>query len=212
MWTPYVAELFNTVSSVPIFALGMFGVVWGLRRGYAKRFIMPLFLFGLVGLGSVAFHGTLLYAGQAMDELPMIYAATALLFSVVETKATIARAWLAPALVLYCAAFTAAYILSPDLFVYFLLTYIALILAIFFGSIDYYRRIKHAGAKRLLWLAAIFYLGGFFLFWMPDKLSCAAVQRFQFHALFHLTSSIGPWCSASAPGAGWVGSRAGARP
>ena len=167
--------------------------MWGLRRGYAKRFLLPLALFGLVGLGSVAFHGTLLYAGQALDELPMIYAATALLFSVVETKRTIARAWLAPALVLYCAAFTAAYVLSPDLFVYFLLTYIALILAIFFGSIDYYRRIKHEGVKRLLWLAALFYLGGFFVFWMPDKLACAAVQRYQFHALFHLTSSIGPW-------------------
>ena len=102
-----------------------------------------------------------------MDELPMIYAAAALLFSVFETQPVIKRKWLAPALVIYCLAFTAAYLMSPDLFVYFLLTYIVLILSIFFGSLAYYQRIRHEGAKRLLRLAALFYLGGFFFFWMP---------------------------------------------
>lgn len=97
----------------------------------------------------------------------MIYAAATLLFSVFETKPKIERAWLAPALVIYCLAFTSAYLMSPDLFVYFLLTYIALILCIFFGSLSYYRRIRHKGAKRLLRWAAILYLGGFTFLWMP---------------------------------------------
>jgi len=189
----YIAEFFNTLTSVPIFLFGFLGVVHGLRQGYRARFLVPLALFALVGAGSMAFHGTLLYVGQAMDELPMIWGAAALLFSVVETKPAVGRWWLAPALVAYCVAFTAAYLLTPDLFVYFLLSYIALILSIFFGSLAYYRRIEHAGAKRMLAAAAVLYLGGFFLFWLPDKLACANVQRFQFHALFHLTSSIGPW-------------------
>jgi hypothetical protein len=97
----------------------------------------------------------------------MIYAAAALLFSVLETEPVIKRPWLAPLLVLYCAAFTLAYLLSPDLFVYFLLTYIALILSIFYGSLKYYNRIASQPVKRLLVLAAVFYVGGFVIFWLP---------------------------------------------
>jgi len=140
-----------------------------------------------------------------MDELPMIWAAAALLFSVFETKPEIERTWLAPALVLYCAGFTAAYLSSPDLFVFFLLTYIALILSLFFGSLAYYSRIQHIAAKRLLVAAAVLYLGGFFLFWLPDKLACKSVQAFQFHALFHLTSTMGPWVRGRG---GWGAPRA----
>ena len=61
VYTPYVAEFFNTLSSLPIFLIGLFGVVWGLRSGYRKRFLIPMAIFSFVGIGSMAFHGTLLF-------------------------------------------------------------------------------------------------------------------------------------------------------
>jgi len=53
--------------------------------------------------------------------------------------------------------------------------------------------VRHDGAKRLLVAAFVFYVGGFAVLWLPDRLACARVQRFQLHALFHLTSTVGPW-------------------
>ena len=69
VYSPYIAEFFNVISSIPIVLAGILGVWIGLRGGYRKRFIVPCALTILVGLGSIAFHGTLLYWGQAMDEL-----------------------------------------------------------------------------------------------------------------------------------------------
>src|SRR5262245_39770729 len=73
--TPWVAEWWNTVSSVPIAGLGAFGL-WRWSRsgpGREARFALGYALLAIVGLGSIAFHGTLLKAAQACDELPMIF-------------------------------------------------------------------------------------------------------------------------------------------
>ena len=69
VYSPYIAEFFNVLSSVPIVLAGLMGAWIGICGGFRKRFIVPCFLTMLVGMGSIAFHGTLLYWGQAMDEL-----------------------------------------------------------------------------------------------------------------------------------------------
>ena len=69
VFSRYIAEFFNVLSSVPIVFAGCLGIYVGLKQKWAKRFIAPSLLTVLVGLGSIAFHGTLQYCGQAMDEL-----------------------------------------------------------------------------------------------------------------------------------------------
>jgi hypothetical protein len=78
VYTPYIAEWWNTLTSFPIFALALYGFFVGLRQGYSKRVLAPLLLMAVVGFGSMAFHGTLQKWGQAIDELAMIWAAAAL--------------------------------------------------------------------------------------------------------------------------------------
>ena len=191
VYTQYVAEFFNTVTSIPIFLMGVFGVVHGIRNGYRKRFLVPLTTIALIGIGSIAFHATLRKEGQAMDELSMIWGATAMLFSVIETKRDINRQWLAPALLVYLSLFTAAYLLAPAdslIFPVFLLSYSFAIIGLLFGARAYYSQIKNATVQRMLVISTICFFGSFFLFWLPDKLACAQVQRFQLHAIFHLLS------------------------
>ncbi|KAG0076657.1 Alkaline ceramidase 3 [Linnemannia elongata] len=80
----YIAEFWNTISSLFIVALGELGLY--LCPTKEKRFKVAFRTISVVGIGSTLFHGTLRHKMQLLDELPMIYAATALLFICTETK------------------------------------------------------------------------------------------------------------------------------
>ncbi|KAI8923918.1 ceramidase, partial [Entophlyctis helioformis] len=69
--TSYVAEYFNTVSSLAMAAVGLLGVL--LHPWAERRFHVAFLTTVAVGLGSVAFHGTLHKFAQALDEVPMLY-------------------------------------------------------------------------------------------------------------------------------------------
>lgn len=79
----YVAEWWNTLSSVAMVAVGVVGA-WLHRRVLEPRFLWAFALVSLVGLGSIAFHGTLLFQLQMLDELPMVYLVTLIVFMLVE--------------------------------------------------------------------------------------------------------------------------------
>lgn len=71
--TYYIAEFYNTLSSLPMLFLAIFGI-WYTRK-YATKEIRYLCVFAaifFVGFGSVAFHGTLRFYAQLLDELPMV--------------------------------------------------------------------------------------------------------------------------------------------
>ncbi|RKO97739.1 hypothetical protein CXG81DRAFT_11240, partial [Caulochytrium protostelioides] len=56
--SPFLAEFWNAISSLAMFFIGIM----------------------IVGLGSLAFHGTLVRATQAWDELPMLISTNAFVF------------------------------------------------------------------------------------------------------------------------------------
>ena len=71
--SPYVAEFWNTLSNASYVVVGLLGVAQCLRRGYEKRFVAVAAGVLVIGFGSAAFHGTLLYEFQLADELPMVW-------------------------------------------------------------------------------------------------------------------------------------------
>ena len=84
-FTPYVCELFNTLSSLAMVAVGVVGLV----RYWKKvewRFLVAFFAISLVGLGSALFHATLKYELQMLDELPMVYLALVMVFTLLEIQ------------------------------------------------------------------------------------------------------------------------------
>jgi dihydroceramidase len=79
--TPFVAEFWNTLSSLAMVTAGLMGLF---SRRFAKEIRLAFALLVLVGLGSVAFHATLRFELQMLDELPMLYLVTWLVWLLVE--------------------------------------------------------------------------------------------------------------------------------
>ena len=126
---PYIAEFWNTLSSLPIIATGAVGLYLGLRQGYRRRFLIPYATLIVVGVGSTLFHGTLTYWGQALDELTMVWMALGCVYLGFELDPRrVRRPWLAPALALWAAAFTAAYftLRGSSYFAFFVAVFAAL--------------------------------------------------------------------------------------
>jgi len=197
----YVAEWYNTLSSIPIALLGLLALGWGLRGAIRKdpRFAFGGLIVAVVGLGSVAFHGTLLRLSQALDELPMIYSGLTFLYVVRWRRdgAASARRWWQVGLLAYAAAFTVAYFVLPQYFIFFIITYAVAVTAIVVQS----ARISWGAEadplrQRLLTLAAGAYVGGVALLWVPEHILLPCdhwIQGFQLHAWFHLTSAVGSY-------------------
>ncbi len=73
VFTKYIAEFWNCISSLLMCLLGGILIIRGLYYNIEKRFLLMNFSFGFVGFGSAYFHGTLTHFGQMADELPMVY-------------------------------------------------------------------------------------------------------------------------------------------
>ncbi|KAF8899059.1 ceramidase [Infundibulicybe gibba] len=69
----YVAEMANTFSNLFTVFLAVYGLVLVRRENLPTRCLVGNIGVGLVGVGSFAFHATLLFQAQLADELPMIY-------------------------------------------------------------------------------------------------------------------------------------------
>lgn len=69
----YVAEMANSFSNVFQITLAIFGALQAARQSLPFRYIFGYAGIALVGVGSFAFHATLLFQAQLADELPMIY-------------------------------------------------------------------------------------------------------------------------------------------
>ncbi len=197
VFTPLVAEFWNTVSSLLITVAGIAGAIrWG-GRAEDRRFQIAFGLFAFVGLGSAAFHGTLLRVTQALDELPMVYfglvAVWILLHRTRPAGEGTATAW---AFALIAVGFTAGYGLLPAGYFELFLGGYALCIAFMIGrSIQLSMRPQTPPHVWNMCLAAVgFYVGGFCLFWLPEVglFGCEhPLKAMQLHSWWHITSIFG---------------------
>lgn len=83
-WSKYIAEPMNSVTNLAFIALALYGARNSLRSKLPWRYTVTNLGIALVGLGSLAFHATLLYEAQLLDELPMIYTSLCLSYCILE--------------------------------------------------------------------------------------------------------------------------------
>lgn len=195
----YVAEWWNTLSSLPLVILGIYGLVRVLRaRGVEPRFAVAFAAMTLVGVGSTAFHGTLLKSAQALDELPMIYCGLTFVYLIVNRQLETRhhRIWQL-GLGLYAALFTVVYLTFQAYFVFFIWSYAAIITALVLLSARLAFGPEGSAMHRWLFgISAGSYVGGVALLWMPEHVLLACdhpAQALELHALFHITSLIGTY-------------------
>ena len=84
VFTHYIAEFFNTISSLAMVMCGLCGVYFHYNKYFEKRYLFSFASVAVVGIGSAAFHGTLLFTLQMLDELPMIYSALIMTYIMIE--------------------------------------------------------------------------------------------------------------------------------
>jgi len=191
----YVAEFFNTITSLPAFFLALHGLYLTYKYGYDKRFYVVNAMVGMVGLGSAAFHGTLLYTGQILDELPMVYASLSILYAVLEMDSTDkgpVYKFAAPMLFCYSFLFTVVYLYLPSFFIFFLVGYILSILTLVYRCSLIFRNPATLKSQKVFIVLAIsFYIGGWLFFWIPEIVFCDQLQALNFHSWWHVTSTLG---------------------
>jgi dihydroceramidase len=201
VYTPYVAEMWNAASSLPMVVLGLFGA-WRAFRGrpiVEGRYLVAFLGLALIGVGSTAFHGTLLRSAQALDELPMIYASLVFAYCVVNRRPGSERRarWWALGFTAYAVGFTAAYFLVPAYFTMFILSYATIVTLVIVASIRLALGPEGSPVlRRLLGLGVVAYVGGVFFLWIPEHVLLACDHPFQSlqpHAWFHLTSVVGTY-------------------
>ena len=82
----FVCEFFNSLSSLAMVLVGVVGLLLH-RRVLEGRLLGGFALVSVVGLGSIAFHATLRFELQMLDELPMLYLALLMVHLLVENRA-----------------------------------------------------------------------------------------------------------------------------
>ncbi|KAF8641042.1 hypothetical protein AX17_000686 [Amanita inopinata Kibby_2008] len=112
----YVAEMANTFSNLFTIFLSLCGYLEAYHQSLPLRYLTGYAGVGLVGLGSFAFHATLLYEAQLADELPMIYVGSLSLWLIFDDEPgfNMDRArtkWLIFLLIVFDCLFTLSYYL-----------------------------------------------------------------------------------------------------
>jgi dihydroceramidase len=199
--TPFICEFFNTISSAAMVAAGVVGALLH-RRVFDLGTLCAFALLCLVGVGSIAFHGTLKFELQMLDEIPMLYLVTLMAYLLVEPgPAHRFGRWLPAALLVYAilATLSDAFTRGRVQFFAFQISFGALEL---FCLLRVYRLSRDNGNRpvRLFFKLGLgFYLGAIAL-WFIDLRFCSVmssglaelgIPNPQLHAWWHVLVSCG---------------------
>jgi len=206
--TPYIAEFFNTVSSLGVVLAG--AIFFRLTKTYAYGFRFYVASVGLtiIGLGSVAFHGTLKRWGQVLDEVPMLWSSLIFLWIVCcngLSRQGESRWALTLAILMFCFGTVSTWFYFQAGFAYFIGAYILTVASIFSMTLYRVTKSRNTRASVYAYRAVAFYGGGFLFLWLPEQFFCGnrihdthesglLSLPVPLHAFFHITSSIGPFC------------------
>ncbi len=194
--TPYIAELWNTISSLAMVVAGALGLCLN-RSSLPRRILAAYGLLMVVGFGSIAFHATLRFELQMLDELPMLYLVTLIVYILLE-PGPVARSprWLPWTLAGYAFVLTVLCSASRGRLQFW-------VFQISFGSLELwsllrvyqiYRRTESLGQRRLFRAGMAAYLLGIVV-WFCDLRFCPLLGEWlprhgipnpQLHAWWHL--------------------------
>lgn len=201
--SPFVAEWWNALSSLLLIGVALLGLRQARRitGRLETRFLLLFGALALIGVGSFAFHTTLLRSAQALDELPMFFAALIAAYAVHVRRTplgtpdvALARRLLAlrVLLALFAVVFVAGYLTTRHhaLFlgayaVFIIYAGLATLKVAFSGGSALFRRLTS-------WAVGLQIIG-MLGFWLPEHvwLSCDhPLQALELHSLYHLCAGF----------------------
>lgn len=202
LFSPYIAEFWNTLSSLVIAILPLIGLAYS-NPTKEWRFALLYFAFSACGWGSVALHCTLKALPQSFDEVPMLWMNTGFLFALLETKTDPGRPRyrsLPFITFLFLLAQTFIYYSFRDWYAFFLVSYISMVIVVVLWTGSIGIKIEDKTAKNLWIFALVSYVLIGSMLWIVEMRNCEALlpyfntfSGFTFHNLWHLGAAYGTY-------------------
>jgi dihydroceramidase len=199
--TSYIAEFYNTLSSLPMIWMGLVGMIECRRLRLPKQYGLSFFALFVVGIGSVLFHSTLAYSAQLADELPMILGSLVFVYLMYDlvVKSKKSKYWLpewmtVSVLVGYAIVTSILMALWTHSPLPMNISYMLMVVFIILSSIKLYREAKQPIMKRAFELSLMTFVFACAC-WMTEKYFCEAgmpVTQY-LHAVWHLGAGFGTY-------------------
>lgn len=82
----YIAEFWNTITNLWMIIPPLYGIHSAIKQNFEKRYILCYLSLLTIGIGSWLFHMTLRYDMQLLDEIPMVFGSSILLYCIYEVR------------------------------------------------------------------------------------------------------------------------------
>eukprot|EP00834_Sanchytrium_tribonematis_P005111 NODE_289_length_10645_cov_0.615115.p5 type:complete len:263 gc:universal NODE_289_length_10645_cov_0.615115:1928-1140(-) len=182
----FMAETFNTLSNLLTVIVGAVLFFHFRKHHTEKRFLSVALLMIVVGLGSAAFHGTLRYHFQLLDELPMLYLTCSLSYIVIEMPHQKKKYPNLPRFsIMACFLMSVGHIAFKNAELFFAAFGILLAPAISYPVTHTTVKLFYDSMKY-----AFFSLVIGFIAWEFDRFFCEYVQNLYLHAWWHVFTAM----------------------
>jgi dihydroceramidase len=198
-YSPYVAEFWNTISSMWLAVIAVFGLIQGQKLRISLSVQMSYLVLGVVGVGSALFHATLLYSAQLLDELPMIYGTLIFLYCIWDfEKDSPIEKFFVPLLVLTGVTITVVMLTHSDNPNFHQFAYAALVFLLIFRAYHIAYRSNISASEKAIFNFFFVYsfcvFGSGYISWITERKLCAngyVIPWIQLHSLWHLLTGTG---------------------
>jgi len=198
-YSPYVAEFWNSISSLWLVVLAVFGLYKGKNLHIKLPVQLAYVALGVVGFGSALFHATLLYSCQLLDELPMIYGTLIFLYTIFDfDKSSPFAKLFVPALVTIGVTVTVLMLTHSDNPMFHQLAYAGLVFVLIFRAIHLTYRTNISATERanfhFFFIYSLCVFGSGYLSWITERKFCSngyVIPGVQLHAFWHLLTGAG---------------------
>ena len=182
----FIAETWNTLSNIFTILMGLMLFINFTWHKIELRFRITALSLMVVGMGSFAFHGTLLYHYQLLDELPMLGLGASMTYLILEMPSIQLRYPRMPTLfTAFCICFCVLHVILKNNDLFFAVFAIMLAPAVFFSALNYQDKVIRTATT----LAGV-YLAIGFGFWLIDRFYCSSVQKLNLHAWWHILTAL----------------------
>jgi len=194
----YIAEFWNTISSLVIILCGAIDLHHAIKMKAELPFKLYALSVIMVGMGTVAFHGSLTYIGQLGDELPMVWCMMVswyILITMEQKKST--GGMLPKLLAAYGLLFSLVHTIGAYTVLFQVHFVVLMLVPVMYGYKFIQKYQTHPGVKPLtLYYVALWAVAG--IVWITDQICCEGLHSLkiesfgleipnpQLHAFWHI--------------------------
>ena len=172
----YIAEFWNTLTNLGMIILSIYGILHCRRQGIESRYTYSFLTLLFIGVGSWMFHMTLRFEMQLLDELPMLFGASYIVYCLYTAR----YSWkdggqiLAILLTLTCIIVTIVYLLNKEPVFFQLMFAIIVAVGVIISLHHNYQQYSQLGIKFFLVVLALTSVA--FLCWNIDNTFCSELR------------------------------------